>query len=53
MLAGSFRWTAKAGIDRFSFSGRLAGVALRPGRYLLIATPSTGTSSKKAFQIKA
>jgi hypothetical protein len=39
-VAGSFRRGRGAGADRFSFTGRVGGYALRPGRYRLVATPT-------------
>ena len=39
---GSFTRIRPAGADRFAFTGRLAGRALAPGRYRLVATPSAG-----------
>jgi hypothetical protein len=39
-LRGSFRRRALLGKNRFRFTGRLGGHALRPGRYELIARPS-------------
>ena len=38
-VRGTFTRTRPAGTDRFTFSGRLAGRALAPGRYRLVATP--------------
>ena len=35
-LRGSFRLTGRAGVNRFVFTGRLAGRTLRPGRYRLV-----------------
>ena len=40
-VRGSFTHTGAAGLNRFRFTGRLAGRPLRPGRYLLKATPLT------------
>ncbi len=54
-LRGSFALTGKAGASSFIFSGRLAGVRLAPGRYLLIATPRVakrvGRSAQASFQV--
>ncbi|HMJ33351.1 MAG TPA: PKD domain-containing protein [Baekduia sp.] len=54
-VRGSFTRTRAAGADRFTFTGRLTGHALTPGRYRLIATPAanghTGTSSRVSFRI--
>jgi hypothetical protein len=37
-LRGSFRHAGPAGLNRFRFSGRLAGRKLRPGSYRFVAT---------------
>jgi hypothetical protein len=54
-VPGSFTRTRPAGADRFTFTGRLTGHALKPGRYLLVATPTangrTGTPSSASFRI--
>jgi hypothetical protein len=54
-LRGSFTRTRAAGADRFTFTGRLTGHALTPGRYRLIATPAanghTGKPSRVSFRI--
>jgi hypothetical protein len=49
-LRGSFHDKASAGRNRFRFSGRLAGHALRPGAYRLVATAkdSAGNRSRPA-----
>jgi hypothetical protein len=39
---GSFTHSDAAGPNRFTFTGRVAGRALRPGRYRLAATPHAG-----------
>jgi pimeloyl-ACP methyl ester carboxylesterase len=41
-VRGSFTRVRPAGADRFTFTGRIAGRALAPGRYRLVATPSAG-----------
>jgi hypothetical protein len=54
-VTGGFTRTRAAGPDRFTFTGRLAGHALTPGRYRLIATPAvnghTGKPSRVSFRI--
>jgi hypothetical protein len=54
-VPGSFTRTRPAGADRFTFTGRLTGHALKPGRYLLIATPAanghTGTPARDGFRV--
>jgi hypothetical protein len=39
-VPGTFRRKRAAGADGFSFTGRLGGHTLRPGRYRLVATPT-------------
>ena len=55
-VQGSFTRSRRAGRDRFTFTGRLAGRTLRAARYRLTATPSAGTRKGKAvrasFRIK-
>lgn len=55
VLPGNFSRTAKAGANRFRFTGRLAGRKLKPGSYTLIATPSAGgrfgRSTRRSFRI--
>ena len=41
-LSGSFTRAGNAGTNSFRFTGRLAGRRLKPGKYQLVATPSTG-----------
>ena len=41
-VRGSLTRTRPAGADRFTFTARLAGRALSPGRYRLVATPAAG-----------
>jgi hypothetical protein len=36
-LRGSFKHIGKAGTNSFKFTGRLAGKALKPGSYRLVA----------------
>jgi hypothetical protein len=54
-VRGSFPRTRPAGADRFTFTGRLAGHALKPGRYQLVATPTanghTGKPTRASFRI--
>lgn len=54
-LRGSFTQIAKAGVNSFRFTGRLGGRRLKPGRYLLVATPSanrrTGKPVSAGFRI--
>jgi hypothetical protein len=54
-LRGSFTMAGRAGKNNFRFGGRLNRVALAPGNYRLIATPSalgaTGIAQMKAFTI--
>ena len=54
-LKGSFTQTAKAGVNSFRFTGRLGGRRLKPGRYLLVATPiangRTGKPVSAGFRI--
>ncbi|MDQ1680620.1 MAG: hypothetical protein QOI42_1479, partial [Frankiaceae bacterium] len=54
-VSGSFTRTRPAGADRFTFTGRMAGHLLTPGRYRLIATPTangrTGKASRVSFRI--
>jgi septal ring-binding cell division protein DamX len=54
-VGGSFTRTRAAGADRFTFTGRLTGHVLTPGRYRLIATPAanghTGKPSRVSFRI--
>jgi hypothetical protein len=51
----SFKRTRQAGADRFRFTGRLAGRALAPGRYRLVATPTAnskvGGPGRASFRI--
>jgi hypothetical protein len=54
-VGGSFTRTRAAGADRFTFTGRLTGHALKPGRYRLVATPTanrhTGKPARAGFRI--
>jgi pimeloyl-ACP methyl ester carboxylesterase len=54
-VRGSFSRVRPAGADRFTFTTRIAGRALRPGRYRLVATPSagggTGRPARARFRI--
>jgi hypothetical protein len=47
-LRGSFTVRGKSGSNRFRFSGRLRHKKLKPGRYVLVATPGTGAFKGKA-----
>ena len=44
---GSFIHTDRSGPNGFRFTGRVAGRALRPGRYLLQASPVSGSRTAK------
>jgi hypothetical protein len=46
-LLGSFTRTRPPGADRFTFTGRLTGHALKPGRYRLVATPTANRHTGK------
>ncbi|MCW3047117.1 MAG: domain containing protein [Solirubrobacterales bacterium] len=54
-VRGSFTRTRPAGADGFTFTGRLTGHPLTPGRYRLVATPAanghTGKPSRVSFRI--
>jgi hypothetical protein len=54
-VRGSFTRTRPAGADRFTFTGRLTGHALKPGRYRLVATPTAnghaGKPTRAGFRI--
>jgi PKD domain-containing protein len=54
-VTGSFARARPAGADRFTFTGRIAGRALSPGRYRLLATPTanarTGVTTSASFRI--
>jgi hypothetical protein len=45
---GSFTRSGTAGVNRFRFTGRLVGRKLKPGKYQLVATPSTGANPGRA-----
>lgn len=47
-LRGSFTRTGVAGTNSFRFTGRLGGRTLKPGRYLLVATPAQGGTPKSS-----
>ena len=55
-LAGGFDRTSDAGARSFRFTGRIAGRALKPGSYVLVATPTasgrTGEPVRRSFKIK-
>lgn len=55
-LSGSFSRTRKAGSDRFRFTGRLSGRALRASSYRLVASPRAngqrGVTKRAAFRTK-
>ncbi len=46
-LPGSFTRPARAGANSFRFTGRMAGRALKPGAYTLVATAQSGDASGK------
>ncbi len=48
---GSFTRNRGAGTDRFTFSGRIGGRALKPGRYRLLATPGAGRTVRATFGV--
>ena len=55
-VRGGFSHAGRAGSNSFAFTGRLAGRALRPGRYQLTATPvsasgASGTPKRAAFRV--
>jgi hypothetical protein len=50
-VRGSFTRAARAGTNRFRFTGRLRGRALARGRYQLRATPRGGATTRTAFRI--
>ncbi|MDE3069376.1 MAG: hypothetical protein KGJ43_01470 [Acidobacteriota bacterium] len=56
-VRGRFELSGNTGQNRFRFTGRLGGRKLPPGRYELVASPVTGTSSSHSaaapFQIIA
>jgi hypothetical protein len=47
-LSGRFTVAGNAGTNHLRFTGRLAGVKLKVGRYSLVATPSTGAGTGRA-----
>jgi hypothetical protein len=50
-LKGSFLDSGSAGANSLTFTGRLRGRKLRPGRYNLVAQPSGGKTSRAKFRI--
>ena len=54
-VRGQFTRSHAAGADEFTFSGRLGGHALAPGRYRLVATPAAaghrGSSALAPFRV--
>ncbi len=44
---GTFTQTAKAGVNRFRFTGHVGGAKLAPGAYTIQATPTAGGRSGK------
>jgi hypothetical protein len=55
-LIGKFAHHDRAGVNRFHFSGRVGGHALKPGRYRLVASPRTraggiGAAREATFRI--
>jgi hypothetical protein len=55
-VRGSFKLAARAGVNRFKFTGRLRNHRLAPGRYRLVATPraasSIGKGAATGFRIR-
>jgi PKD repeat protein len=51
VVRGSFTRTRPAGSDRFTFTGRLTGHPLTPGRYRLVATPTANDHAGKASRV--
>ena len=49
---GSFKHSDVAGANRFEFTGRIKGHKLRPGKYLLSATPAGGVAVTIRFRIR-
>jgi hypothetical protein len=45
-LRGSFNHTGTAGLNRFKFTGRLAGRRLRRGNHRLVATATDAAANK-------
>ena len=52
-IPGTFARSRAAGLDRFTFSGRIGGRALRRGAYRLLVTPAVGTTARAAFGVIA
>ena len=55
-VGGSFERAGRAGVNTFRFRARVGGRALRPGRYVLVATPLAadgrpGTAARARFRI--
>ena len=50
-LRGAFARTATAGANTFRFTGRVGGKALKPGRYVLVATGPGGKARTAGFRI--
>lgn len=50
-VSGSFTRNRGVGTDRFTFSGRMGGRALKPGRYRLLATPGAGRTVRATFEV--
>jgi hypothetical protein len=50
-LRGSFTVRGHRGINRFHFTGRIAGHKLSPGRYELLGTPVTGRGSGQSVAL--
>ena len=50
-VSGSFTRNRGAGRDRFTFSGRMGGRALKPGRYRLLVTPGAGRTARATFRV--
>lgn len=50
-VSGSFTRNRGAGTNRFTFSGRVGGRAVKPGRYRLLATPGAGRTVRATFGV--
>jgi alpha-tubulin suppressor-like RCC1 family protein len=50
-IGGGFTHLSAAGANRLTFTGRLGGGTLGPGRYELIATPAGGVSASSTFAL--
>lgn len=50
-LPGSFTRSGNGGANSFRFTGRIAGQKLKPGKYRLVATPSSGGKTGRAASV--